>query len=207
MLKNLVGALALTVFVFVAVNVLGDLAFPPNAPASSIAEKAPAPEPEAQPQETAAAEPEPQPEPVVEAQPEPTPEPSPEPVVEASPEPAPKPVTEHVAEVAAAITGDLDKGKKTFRRKCMTCHTYIRNGRNLTGPNLWNVVGRVKGTIKGFRYSKTLSVMGGTWTDEDLLSFIASPRKFVTDTKMAFAGLKKEQDRQNVLAFLKTLKD
>ena len=207
MLKNFVGALALTVFVFVAVNVLGDLAFPPNAPASSIAEKAPAPEPEARPQETAAAEPEPQPEPVVEAQPEPTPEPSPEPVVEASPEPAPKPVTEHVAEVAAAITGDLDKGKKTFRRKCMTCHTYIRNGRNLTGPNLWNVVGRDKGKIKGFRYSKTLSVMGGTWTDEDLLSFIASPRKFVTDTKMAFAGLKKEQDRQNVLAFLKTLKD
>lgn len=204
MLKNIVGALALTVFVFVAVNVLSDLAFPPNTPATSVAQKAPAPA-----QEMAEAEVEPvsAPEPVVETQPDPTPEPSPEPVVEASPEPAPEPVVEAAAEVAAAVTGDLDKGKKTFRRKCMTCHTYIRNGRNLTGPNLWNVVGRDKGTIKGFRYSKTLSVMGGTWTDEDLLSFIASPRKFVTDTKMAFAGLKKEQDRQNVLAFLKTLKD
>ena len=190
MLKNVVGALALTVFVFVAINVVVDLAYPTPSTPMPMAEKAPA-----EPQETAAAEPEPAP----------APKPTPDPVVKAAPEP----VAELIAEVAAvtAVAGDLDKGKKTFRRKCMTCHTYIRNGRNLTGPNLWGIVGRNKGKVEGFRYSKPLAVMGGTWTDEELLSFIASPRKFVTDTKMAFAGLKKEKDRQNVLTFLKTLKD
>ena len=213
MLKNVVGALALTVFVLVAINTLVDLTYPTPSTTSVVAEQAPAPEPAAEPEapaepeETAQAEPAPEPEPVVEAAPAPAP--APEPVVEAAPapvvEPAPAPVAEASAIVAAA--GDVMKGKKTFRRKCMTCHTYIKNGRNLTGPNLWDVLGRDKGKVEGFRYSKTLSLMGGTWTEDDLLSFIASPRKFVTDTKMAFAGLKKETERQNVLAFLKTLKD
>ena len=209
MLKNVVGALALTVFIFVAIDLVGDMAFAPQTAPPPMAEKAPAVEPEAEPQETAEAPPEPEPEPVVEAAPEPAPEPEPEAVAEPVVEAAPEPVAEPVAEVVAvtAAMGDFDEGKKIFRRKCMTCHSFIKNGRNLTGPNLWNIVGREKGKVEGFRYSKTLSLMGGTWTEDDLLSFIASPRKYVTDTKMAFAGLKKEQDRQNVLAFLKSLKD
>ncbi|MEG3617122.1 cytochrome c family protein [Magnetovibrio sp. PR-2] len=209
MLKNIVGALALTVFVFVAVNLVGDLAFPPQSSSPSVAEKAPepvpAPEPQAEPEETVQAEPAPEP------APEPAREPAREPVVATDPEPAPKAMVEAapepVAEVVAAVTGDVDKGKKTFRRKCKTCHTSDKGARNMTGPNLFNIVGRDKGKVEGFRYSKTLSLMGGTWTEADILSFIASPRTYVTDTKMAFAGLKKEKDRQDVLAYLKSLKD
>ncbi|MCW8914367.1 MAG: cytochrome c family protein [Magnetovibrio sp.] len=102
---------------------------------------------------------------------------------------------------------DVETGKKLFRKKCKNCHTFDPGGKNMTGPNLWGIVGRDKAVAKNYRYSKTMKLKGGTWTEAELLSFIAGPRTFVPDTKMVFPGLKNETDRQNILAFLKSLAD
>lgn len=109
--------------------------------------------------------------------------------------------------VAAATGGDAESGSKLFRRKCKVCHTAEKDGRNMTGPNLWNIVGRERASIDGFRYSTPMQTLGGTWSEDAIKSFIASPRTFLPDTKMTFAGLKKESEREDVLAFLKTLQD
>ncbi len=106
-----------------------------------------------------------------------------------------------------AAAGDVEAGKKLFRKKCKNCHTVDQGGKNMTGPNLWGIVGRDKAVAKNYRYSKTMKLKGGTWTEAELLSFIAGPRTFVPDTKMVFPGLKKEADRLNILAYMKSLAD
>jgi len=109
--------------------------------------------------------------------------------------------------MASQSQGDAAEGKALFRKKCMTCHTVDKGGANRTGPNLWGIVGRTKAAAQNFRYSKTMKMMGGVWTPHEISSFIAGPRTFVPDTKMVFAGLKKERDRTNILTYLKTLTD
>jgi len=104
-------------------------------------------------------------------------------------------------------TVDAAKGYSTFKHKCLGCHTVNKAAPNRTGPNLWGVVGRAKGSKKGFRYSKGLRRLGGIWTEADINRFIAGPRSMVRDTKMTFRGLKARPDRQDIIAFLKTLKD
>lgn len=109
--------------------------------------------------------------------------------------------------VAAALVGDAKAGKNIFRKKCMGCHTVGKEDPSRTGPNLWAIIGKEKGIAKGYRYSKPMRALGGVWTEADLMSFMAGPRTFLRDTKMTFAGLKKEKDRVNVIAYLQTLKD
>jgi cytochrome c len=95
---------------------------------------------------------------------------------------------------------DLGKGEKVFK-KCGACHK-IEAGANGVGPSLWNVVGRDIGSIDGFAYSGDLSDMEGNWTWDKLDAFITNPKGFAPGTKMGFAGLKKPEDRANVLAYL-----
>jgi len=137
-------------------------------------------------------------------EPAPMPKPAPEPVAKTLPTPTPPPT-----QVAAAntLTDDTAKGKSIFRKKCMSCHTIDKGGKNRTGPNLWGVVGRPKGSAENFRYSTTMKLFGGVWSEAEISSFIAGPRSFVPDTKMTFAGLKNAKDRADVLAYLKTLAD
>lgn len=126
---------------------------------------------------------------------------------------APAPAAGKAVEVAAATSPEaaaaslVKAGQKTFKRKCMSCHTADKGGQNRTGPNLWGIIGRDKAAIDGFRYSAPMKAKGGTWTEADLNSFIAGPRTFIPDTKMTFAGLKDEQDRAEVIAYLQTLQD
>lgn len=126
---------------------------------------------------------------------------------------APAPTTEMAVEVAATTdpattaTALIKSGQKTFKRKCMSCHTADKGGKHRTGPNLWGVVGRDKGAVDGFRYSDGMKAKGGTWTEEEIDTFITKPRSFIPDTKMTFAGLKDAQDRAEVIAYLKTLTD
>lgn len=200
MLKNILGSLVFTVAVFVVVNFIGDaMVNPATAPHQSNlkvadAEPAPAPEP---PQEAASSTPTSTPEAA-----------SPEAVTSeaVTPEVA-APVVAPATAQATAMAGDVDTGSKTFRKKCMGCHTADKGGANRTGPNLWGIVGKAKGASKGYRYSKNMSALGGVWTTEEISAFIAGPRTFLPDTKMTFPGLKSEQDRADVLAYLKTLKD
>jgi len=194
MIRDVIGAILFTIAVFAFVNFVGDMAIPKHVPENEVASAAPEP---------AADE-------AVSA-PEPEPTPAPEPVAEAAPTPAPiatKPNAAAIpAVVANALAGNAAKGKKTFRKKCMSCHTMDKGGKDRTGPNLWAIVGRAKGAAENFRYSNTLKMFGGVWTEAEIGSFIAGPRTFIRDTKMTFAGLKSAEDRADVIAYLKTLTD
>ena len=92
-------------------------------------------------------------------------------------------------------------------RRCVSCHTFERGGANGTGPNLWGVVGADKATHAGFNYSATLTSMEGNWTYENLDGFIENPRGYAPGTNMSFAGLRSEEDRADLLAYLQTLSD
>ena len=105
---------------------------------------------------------------------------------------------------AAHADGNAEKGKQTFRQ-CALCHT-IEPGKTKIGPSLFGVVGRKAGTEAGFNYSSAMKSFGKTWTPQELDTYLADPRKVVPGTKMIFPGLKKEDDRENVIAYLETLK-
>lgn len=103
-------------------------------------------------------------------------------------------------------SADVANGEK-LSRVCTSCHTFNQGGRNGTGPNQWDIVGSKKGHAEGFAYSDALLATGGTWTYESLNQFLANPKKYAPGTKMNYAGLRKEQDRADMIAWLRTLSD
>lgn len=109
-----------------------------------------------------------------------------------------------LADLLAVAT--VEKGLKVYK-KCKACHTSDKGGKNLVGPNLWNIVGRTKGSMDGFSYSDAMKEAGGDWTYADLNSFLQKPGDFVAKTKMSFAGLKKSGDRAAVITLLRSLSD
>ncbi|MCE2510765.1 MAG: cytochrome c family protein [Alphaproteobacteria bacterium] len=111
-----------------------------------------------------------------------------------------------VAAAAATGGGDPEAGQKVFR-KCKVCHTAEKGGPHKAGPNLWNVVGRKKGGAEGFSYSTAMQEAGGTWTEADLNAYLASPKQFLPGNRMAFAGIRKPEDRADLIAYLKSLAD
>jgi len=100
----------------------------------------------------------------------------------------------------------VERGAKVFK-KCKACHTTDNGGKNLVGPNLWNVVGAAKAAHDGYSYSAAMKNASGDWTFEDLDAFLKKPSAFVAKTKMSFSGLKKPADRANVIAFMRALSD
>ena len=116
--------------------------------------------------------------------------------------------TEEVAEVnfeELMAAADVEKGARVFR-KCSACHK-IEDGANGTGPHLYGVVGRDKAGVDAFGYSDSLAGMEGDWTEEALDAFLERPSDYVPGTSMSFAGLKKIEDRVNVIAYLDSLDD
>lgn len=106
----------------------------------------------------------------------------------------------------ATYVADIAKGKK-LSGKCKACHSFDQGGKAKTGPNLWNIVGAEMAAVDGFRYSTALEAKKGeVWNDEALSAFLAKPRDYIKGTKMAFGGIKKEQQRMDLIAWLKTLK-
>lgn len=103
----------------------------------------------------------------------------------------------------ALADGDAAKGEKVFN-KCKACHT-VEAGKNKVGPSLHNIVGRAPGTVEGFKYSKAMEEFGAshTWDEETLSAYLEKPKDVVPGTKMAFVGLNKEDDREDVIAYLK----
>ncbi|MCB1783013.1 MAG: cytochrome c family protein [Alphaproteobacteria bacterium] len=107
---------------------------------------------------------------------------------------------------ALLAQADLESGAKAAKI-CATCHSFDKGGPNKTGPNLWNIVGRARGSEAGFSYSKGVTEMGGNWDYDSLNHFLYKPKDFIKGTKMTYAGMKKTQDRANVIAWLRSLAD
>ncbi|XP_063989100.1 cytochrome c-like [Diachasmimorpha longicaudata] len=102
--------------------------------------------------------------------------------------------------------GDAANGQKLFVKMCATCHTIVSGGKHKIGPNLFGVIGRTAGTTTGFNYSDAMKKKGATWNESTLDEYLEQPKKSVPGTKMVFAGLKKANDRSDIIAYLKTLK-
>ena len=103
-----------------------------------------------------------------------------------------------------ALAQDAAAGKKVFA-KCMACHD-AKAEKNKVGPHLVGVIGRTAGTVEGFKYSPAMVEAGKgglVWTEENIHKYLENPKEFVPGNKMAFPGLKKDDEITNVIAYLK----
>ncbi len=104
-------------------------------------------------------------------------------------------------------SADAAKGQ-AVAKNCAACHDFAKGGPNKTGPELYGVVGRNHASHEGFAYSEAMAAKKGeVWSYEALNEFIKSPKTAIPGTKMTFGGLKKDQDRADLLAYLATLSD
>lgn len=110
-----------------------------------------------------------------------------------------------VLPVAAHADGDVAKGEKSFR-KCMACHTSDTTT-NKIGPHLGDVVGRKVASVEGFKYSDAMLAKGEegmVWDEANLDAYMADPKGFIPKNKMVFVGIKKPDERTDLIAFLKS---
>jgi len=105
------------------------------------------------------------------------------------------------AAAPAFADGNPDKGKSLFNL-CRACHS-LEAGKNLIGPSLHGLLGRKAGTAPNYNYSAAMKDSGIVWTESAIKEYIADPRKRVPGNKMAFPGLKTEQQREDLIAYLK----
>jgi cytochrome c len=114
-----------------------------------------------------------------------------------------------IAMVASSLTSahaaDTDAGQKVFKRTCAVCHT-TEPGKNRVGPSLHGVFGRTSGEVENFKYSDAMKDINWTWDSEHLDKYLENPKEAVPGNKMIFRGIKKKDDRENVIAYLETLK-
>jgi cytochrome c len=101
---------------------------------------------------------------------------------------------------------DVGSGQ-TAARKCAACHTFEQGAANRIGPNLYGVLGRDIASLPDFSYSPALAEKEGDWDYEALDHFIANPRGWVPGTKMTFAGIGRQQERADLLLYLRSLSD
>jgi cytochrome c2 len=124
------------------------------------------------------------------------------PAVEVAEEPAAEAPAES-AFAALVAAADVAEGEKVFRR-CAACHA-VEEGKNKVGPSLYGVVGRDIASVEGVNYSDALKGLDGEWTVDKLSAWIENPRGFAPGNRMGYPGLKDEQDRANVIGYLKSV--
>lgn len=110
----------------------------------------------------------------------------------------------------AVAAADAAKGE-AFAKRCVACHSFEAGGPNKVGPNLWNIVNRPVASVPEYKYSDAMIAFseGGAklWTYDELSTYLTDPRGTVPGTKMVFPGVKKDEDRANVIAYLRTLSE
>ena len=109
---------------------------------------------------------------------------------------------------SALADGDAAAGEKVFK-KCQACHV-VDSDKNRVGPTLKGVVGRTPGTAEGFKYSKPMIAFGeggAVWDEETLSAYLENPKAVVPKNKMSFPGLKKPEERADVIAYLMTFSE
>lgn len=101
------------------------------------------------------------------------------------------------------VSCDITRGERIYQ-KCAVCHNLdAGGGHHLAGPNLHNILGRPVGKVPGFKFSRKLRKSEDTWTAELMDTFLESPLEVYPGIRMAFAGLKKEKDRADLICYLK----
>lgn len=108
--------------------------------------------------------------------------------------------------MALLADADTAKGAK-ISKACAACHSFEKGGPIKQGPNLWGVVGGPKAHQASFSYSDGLIAKGGNWDYDSLNHFLTKPKKYISDTKMNFAGIKKAEDRAALIAWLRQQAD
>lgn len=104
-----------------------------------------------------------------------------------------------------AMAQDAEAGQRVFNQ-CRACHTINQGGRNGVGPNLFGIWDRPAGSIEGFRYSAPMrerAAAGLVWTEENLRAYITDPKAIVPGGSMSFVGLRNEEQRNNLIAYLR----
>ena len=106
-----------------------------------------------------------------------------------------------IVSAGPVLAADINAGEKVFK-KCKACH-YADREKHKTGPHLVNLIGRTAGSLEDYKkYSKAMKASGIVWDEETLTEYLRAPKKYIKGTKMAFVGLKKDADIENVIAYL-----